>query len=134
MKKTTIAILVLTLAAYVFVPAFVFAQGTLDVKDCGTVGGIPMYSAFCSSAGPAGQQTATDLVLSVISMLLVVAAIIAILYLIIGGVRYITAAGNEELSESAKKTIQHAIIGLVIIILSFVIISVISEALVNSRV
>ena len=43
--------------------------------------------------------------------------------------RYITAGGNEETAETAKKTITNAIIGIVVIILAFVIVRVISNAL-----
>ena len=55
-------------------------------------------------------------------------------FLIIGGFRYITSAGNEETAEQAKKVIINAIIGVVVIILAFVIVRVISQALVNNNV
>ena len=44
------------------------------------------------------------------------------------------AGGNEETAESAKKTIINAIIGIVVVILSFVIVRVISNALINKDV
>jgi hypothetical protein len=48
---------------------------------------------------------------------------VAVLFLIIGGIRYITSAGNKDKAETAKKTISYAVIGLVIIVLSGVIVS-----------
>ncbi len=45
-----------------------------------------------------------------------------VLMLIVGGIRYIVASGNQQMIEQAKKTIQFAIIGLVVVILSFVIV------------
>jgi len=46
---------------------------------------------------------------------------LAALILIIGGIRYIAAAGNEKQITQAKNTIIYAIVGLVIIVLAFVI-------------
>lgn len=83
--------------------------------------------------GPAGEFTVTGLILSLINVLLLIAGTLAVLFLIIGGFRYITAHGNEEQAEGAKKTILHSIIGLIVIILSFVIVNVISRALIVGR-
>ncbi len=52
---------------------------------------------------------------------------IAVLFLIIGGFWYITSAGNEETAAKGKSTVINAIIGIVIIILSYVIINVVSN-------
>ena len=78
-----------------------------------------------------GQSTATEIILRVIQILLAIAGLVAVIFLIVGGFRYITAGGNEETAESAKKTITNAIIGIVIIILAFVIVRVISNALIG---
>jgi len=48
---------------------------------------------------------------------------VAVLVLIIGGFQYITAAGNPDQVGKAKSTIMYAIVGLVICILSYVIVS-----------
>jgi len=88
----------------------------------------------CGGTGLPCDQSVTSFVLRIINIALAVAGLIAVLFLIIGGFRYITSAGNEETAESAKKIIINAIIGIVIIILSFVIVRVISSALVNNNV
>lgn len=62
-------------------------------------------------------------------ILLPIAGTIAVLFIIIGGFQYITSGGNEELAEAGKKNLQNAIIGLVIVILSYVIIRVIIYSL-----
>ena len=69
----------------------------------------------------------TSLIATVINWLLAIAFGIAVLFLIIGGFWYITSAGNEEQSDKGKKTILNAIIGVVIIVLSYVIVNVISN-------
>lgn len=84
---------------------------------------------------PLGEVTkVSDLIIRIIEILLAVAGLIAVVFLIVGGFRYITAGGNEEAAESAKKTILNAIIGIVVVILAFVIVRVISNALIRKEV
>ena len=67
----------------------------------------------------------------VINWLLGIAFGIAVLFLIIGGFWFITSAGNEETAEKGKSTAINAIIGIIIIILSYVIINVVSTLVAN---
>lgn len=75
----------------------------------------------------AEDSTVNGLILVVIGWLLSIAFGLAVLFLIIGGFRYITSAGNEESAEAGKKTVINAIIGIVIIVLSYVIVNVIAN-------
>ena len=59
----------------------------------------------------------------IINALLVLAAIAAIVFVIIGGVRYITAQGDEDAVAQAKNTVIYAIIGIIVIILAAVIVN-----------
>src|SRR3989338_6683642 len=89
------------------------------------------------SSGGTGLPNDTSIsgfIMKIINIALAVAGLIAVLFLIIGGFRYITSAGNEETAEQAKKIITNAIIGIVVIILSFVIVRVISSALLTNQV
>jgi|SRR3989344_2473262 len=79
------------------------------------------------------DSSLSGLIMRIINIALGVAGLVAVLFLIIGGFRYITAAGNEETAEQAKKIIINAIIGVVVIILSFVIVRVISNALITGQ-
>jgi hypothetical protein len=54
------------------------------------------------------------------------AGVAAVLFIIIGGIQILTAYGNDEAIGKAKKTIEYAIIGLLIAILSYAIVSIIS--------
>lgn len=113
LKATQIASLVLSLALFA-VPLLAAAQFSTP-NPSGT--GLP------------GDSNPKEFLIRIINIALALAGLVAVLFLIIGGFRYITAAGNEEAGASAKKIITQAIIGIVIIILSFVIVRVISNAL-----
>lgn len=86
------------------------------------------------NTGLPNDTSVSGFILKIINIALTVAGLIAVLFLIIGGFRYITSAGNEETAEQAKKIITNAIIGIVVIILSFVIVRVISNALISNQV
>lgn len=69
------------------------------------------------------------LIVFIIQILLYLAGAIAVLFVIIGGFQYIMSAGNAETAAKGKKTVINAIIGIVLIILSYLIISVIVNEL-----
>jgi len=57
---------------------------------------------------------------------------LAVLFIIIGGLQYMTAAGSEERVKTAKRTLTYAIIGLVLVIFAYAIIKFISLTLSTS--
>lgn len=78
----------------------------------------------------AGQNcsitSVNELIKKILTWLLGIAFGVAVLFLIVGGFWYITSAGNEETAEKGKNTAINAIIGIVIIVLSWVIINVVT--------
>jgi hypothetical protein len=44
---------------------------------------------------------------------------VAVFFLVLGGIRYITSLGNPERMDGAKKTIKYAVIGLLAVILAY---------------
>lgn len=80
-----------------------------------------------------GATNLGQVIIAIVQILLVVAGSMAVIFLIWGGYKYIIARGNEDEVESAKKTISGAIIGLVVVILSFAIVSIISNILIAGR-
>lgn len=73
--------------------------------------------------------TLISAITNIVNALLTLAAIIAAIFVIIGGVRYITAQGDEDAVAAAKNTVIYAIIGVVVIALSAVIINFIITAI-----
>ncbi len=63
-----------------------------------------------------GNETPEALAISVINWVLGLLALVAVVLILVGGFRWMTAGGNEEKVESAKKTLYAALIGLVIIL------------------
>ncbi|GEM_PF-2636396 len=73
--------------------------------------------------------TANNLLQKVIYSAVIIAGSIAVLFIIVGGFWYLTSAGNEEQAEKGRKTAVNAILGLVLIVMSFAIIKIIVSLL-----
>ncbi len=63
-----------------------------------------------------GNEAPTDIVVAAVNWVLGILALIAVIMVLIGGFKWMTAGGNEERVDSAKKLLVAAIIGLVIIL------------------
>ncbi len=63
-----------------------------------------------------------NILVSLLLFAIGISGIIAFIYIIVGGYKYITSSGSPESTESAKKTLMYSIIGLIIVIASFAIV------------
>lgn len=68
------------------------------------------------------------LIKTVVNILLFVLGAIAVIMIIIGGVRYTTSNGDSGAIKSAKDTILYAVIGLVVAILAYAIVNFVLSA------
>lgn len=66
-------------------------------------------------AGPSQVQ-------NIFSVVFAIAAVIAVLMVVIGGLNYVLSAGDPQKTARAKDTILYAVIGLTVSLLSFVIV------------
>ncbi len=71
------------------------------------------------------DATPEGLAKRVIDIALYVSAIVAVIFVIYGGYQYIYAGGNDETAKAGRKTLVNALIGLAIIVLSYIIVQVV---------
>ena len=69
----------------------------------------------------------------VTNTILYIVGIIAVIMLIIGGIKYVVSGGDAKKVTDAKNTVLYAIIGLVIAFLAFAIVNFVITALPNSE-
>lgn len=101
LRKILLIVLLILIFAFLTIPAF--AQG------------IQMPPP------PVGSSTLTlqQAIQQITNIFIYTVGSVAILFLIVGGFRFIIAAGNPESVQAARTTITYVIIGLVIVILSY---------------
>ena len=79
-------------------------------------------TASGNSGSSGSGQGVQDTIVSVIKFLSLVGGALAVIMLIVGGLRYVISAGNQETTKAAKNTIVYALIGLVIIAVAQIIV------------
>ncbi|MDP4127590.1 MAG: pilin [Bacillota bacterium] len=102
----------ISLATLSLLPAGVFAADSLPVVTPVT---------------PTGSLDIATVLTTIIYWILGLSGGVAVLFLILGGLQYITSSGNKDRAEAAKQTILYAVIGLVVIALSFVIVAFVAQ-------
>lgn len=79
-------------------------------------------SVICQQSTDA--KTKTDkFVTDLIGLLLFAIGIIAVIMIIIGGIRYVTSNGDSSQVTSAKNTILYAVVGLIVALLAYAIVN-----------
>ena len=81
---------------------------------------------------PANLFGNTGVFRQVTNMILYVVGIVAVIMLIIGGIKYVTSGGDSKKVTDAKNTVLYAIIGLIICFLAFAIVNFVVSALPHS--
>ncbi len=69
------------------------------------------------------------LISNILSLLFFFAALLAFLFIILGGIQWITAGGDKVAAQSARDRITAAVIGLVIVVAAFAITVILSKVL-----
>jgi len=99
--------------------------------------GCSVSRTICLARDRAGQCTQPQVVevatikgvecafSNTISVVLALAGIVLFVMFLIGGLRYLTSGGDPKATEAAKGTLTHAIAGLVVLILAFLILRLI---------
>lgn len=89
---------------------------------------IPGFDEACKTAGSGGvcankDKTVEGLIPTVIKTLLFLIGAIAVIMIVFAGFQYATSAGDTGKVTKAKNTIMYAVIGLLVAILSYAIVS-----------
>jgi len=90
--------------------------GTKVLADAPTIGGGDLAS---------GNKSLADVLNNIITWVLGFAAFIAVLFIIISGIRMIISSGNPDQVKSARSALTSAALGLLIIVLSYFIVQLV---------
>lgn len=83
-----------------------------------------------SCTGTANQgQDLTDVFQVVVNILLFIVGAVAVIMLVIGGLRYVTSNGDQNAVTGAKNTILYAIIGIVVAFLAYAAVQFVTSQL-----
>ncbi len=97
-------------------------------SDCTIFPSLP-GAKYTSEAGLVGR-----LISDIIPIVLGVGGFVAVIMIVISGIQFITSSGNPEAAGAAKNRLVYALIGFVVIIMSFAILQVVNALFLNSGV
>ncbi len=94
-------------------------------------GGSADGDTFATTAG-LGEADLVDTIAQIIRIALGFLGVIAVVIILLGGFKWMTAGGNDEKVKEAKKLIFSGIIGLVIIISAYAIASFVIDSIISA--
>lgn len=111
------------------------ALGLLLINSFGIGAALAQTTAISPADRPAiidfisgGQTGIRGLVLTIVNFALTFLGLLAVIMVIYGGFLYVSSGGNEESVNKAKKILLYAVIGIVVIIVSFALVNTILGA------
>ncbi len=120
MKK--LSALTLSAATYLTLAPSVFAQDFGIVDPCAEDRGLN-FSRLCD----VGAEGVGGLISNIITILFIVAVLLAIGFLVYGGIKWITSGGDKGKVEAARGTIVAALVGLVLVFVSYFVINLVAQ-------
>lgn len=93
------------------------AEPTADICENNEIPDTVRAANGCDGSSDELPNTVITIINSVIAVL----GLVAVVFIIIGGISYMTSSGETAKVEKAKKTILYAVIGLAICVLAFAI-------------
>ncbi len=120
--------LYITLLVLLFIPSAAMAFSKSEVKLADPVGGDILPGGKILEAGSIQESVIFSKVIPfAIKYAIRLAVALAVLALILGGYQYLTAYGDDEKHKNAMKTITFALIGLILAITAFAIVTIITN-------
>jgi Type IV secretion system pilin len=90
------------------------------------------FSGNSTSCDSNGGATVNELIHKVINILSLLVGVVAVIMIIVGGLRYITSGGNDTSVTGAKNTILYAVVGLVIVAVAQIIVHFVLSTVASS--
>ena len=118
LKSIILSIAAIATVALPLVPASTFAADANAFKDCPK--NASQY-AVCASSKDSGDLT--NLIHTIINVLLFIIGAVAVVVIIIAGIQYVISGGDSGAVARAKNTLMYAIIGLIVAILAYAIVT-----------
>lgn len=118
MKQIILSIRNLLLAAGLIAAVSLIAAPAISYADTRTdiCEGIGMTGGTCEGGG--GESTLSDTIKDVINIISILVGFVAVVMIIVSGLKYVTSGGDAGKVNSAKDSLLFAVIGLVIVALA----------------
>ena len=115
------------------VAGMIMSLGLVAMPGLAVMGGGIVYAADTDAkqqlcygivgCNATGTKTLPDIVKTIVNILLYILGAVAVIMIVIGGIRYTTSGGDSSAIKGAKDTILYSIIGLVVAFMAYAIVN-----------
>lgn len=110
-------------------PVTVYAQELGERVQCGADLKFTTEDQGCATDEGPAQERINNIIKLIVNTFSVIVGVIAVIMIIVGGLKYITSGGDSGNVTGAKNTILYAVVGLVVVALAqFVVRFVLAKA------
>ena len=123
--KTILLSLIIAIIGFASLVSIPPTYAKSDDPVC-TQQGVPQEvkeAAGCPGTAYAGTDKLPNAITTILNSIIAVCGLVAVVFIIIGGVNYMTSSGDAGKVKKAKDTILYACIGLIICALAFAIVN-----------
>ena len=112
---------------FLALPAFAQKITPVSANPCKTPDGKDIQG-IAATLCALGEENIANTIRNIIVFFVVLAVIIALLYLLYGGIKWITSRGEKDQVEAARNHVIAAIVGLIVVFLAIFILSIVLAA------
>lgn len=120
-KLTVAAVVVSFAVALVATPVRSSAETSASQAVCDSLGASGEVGGTCTTSG-SGINNVLKTLLNILSF---VAGVIAVIMIILAGIRFVTSQGESQSISAARNTVIYAVIGIIIVLLAQIIVRVV---------
>ena len=122
MKHKISTYIIITILSFIGLGSLLIIPSYAATIDCGD-NTIPQSVRDAAGCDNSSSNALPTVVQNLLNVVIGITGIIAVIFIIIGGVQYMTSTGDAGKITKAKNTILYAVIGLVVVILAFAIVN-----------
>ena len=119
--KVTLISFAALLGVLTMVPAYANASPASEIQ--GGVNAVGGNETVQDAKGNTVPVTLGDRLKTIVNIMLFILGAIAVIMIVIGGIKYTTSNGDSSSITSAKNTILYAVVGLIIAVMAFAIVN-----------
>lgn len=121
LKNTTLTLLAM-LMMLVVSPSAIAADNLQQICNEGDNKNSALCAGYTSSKPDSKENPLLKLLRNITDILSYLAGALAVIFVMVGGFKYITSAGDPQKAASGRQTLTYALIGLIVVVLSRILI------------
>lgn len=127
LTKIIATIIIGVLSLSIITPTFA-TDGSICDND-----NVPESVQKASGCDGGSSTELPNVIINILNGIIAVSGLVAVVFVIVGGIQYMTSAGDPGKTKKAKDTILYAVIGLVICVLAFAIVNFVVNNIINNQ-